>query len=195
MLGSITPLGERSRGRRWGVTFGALVLGSTAGGAAIGAALGWTGDLLLGSTVEESTRVAIVAVAIAVALVLDWGLFGSVPSYRRQVNEDWIPRYRGWVTGVGFGFQLGLAIATVVTTATVYATLVAAFLSGSLWAGAVVAGTFGLVRGLTVASVARVRRPEQVVQVGARLDRLDRPARLAAIGLGACVLLGAVVML
>ena len=191
MLGSITPLGERSRGRRWGVTVTALVLGSAAGGMLIGGALGWLGQAVAGD-LSPATRVQILAGAIALALIVDSGVLGSVPSYRRQVNEDWIPRYRGWVTGVGFGFQLGLAVATVVTTAAVYATLVATFLAGSLEAGAIIGAAFGLVRGLTVVSVARVRRPEQVVAVDATLGRLERPARIAALGLGACLLVTAI---
>ena len=36
---------------------------------------------------------------------------------RRQVNEDWMARYRGWAYGAGFGLQLGLGVVTIVTTA------------------------------------------------------------------------------
>jgi len=46
MLGSITPLGERGRGSRWGVTVSAYLMGSAVGGAALGAMLGWIGSPL-----------------------------------------------------------------------------------------------------------------------------------------------------
>ena len=46
MLGSITPLGERGRGSRWGVTVAAYLVGSAAGGAALGASLGTLGEPL-----------------------------------------------------------------------------------------------------------------------------------------------------
>ena len=46
MMGSITPLGERGRGRRWGPTVGAYLVGSALGGAAAGAAAGFVGGLL-----------------------------------------------------------------------------------------------------------------------------------------------------
>ena len=50
MLASITPLGERGRDSRWGVTVTAFVLGATAAGAALGAVMGLAGSLLGGGT-------------------------------------------------------------------------------------------------------------------------------------------------
>ena len=41
----------------------------------------------------------------------------TVPGPRRQVDERWLDRYRGWVYGVGYGSQLGLGIVTVVIVA------------------------------------------------------------------------------
>jgi len=46
MLASIHPLGERARRSRWGVTVTAYLLGSVAGGAGAGAALGAVGAIL-----------------------------------------------------------------------------------------------------------------------------------------------------
>ena len=34
-----------------------------------------------------------------------------LPSWRRQVNEDWLVGYRPWVVGGGFGLQLGAGVA------------------------------------------------------------------------------------
>src|SRR4249919_1505358 len=72
----------------------------------------------------------------------------AIPSWHRQVNEDWLTQYRGWVYGLGFGVQLGLGVVTIVTTAAVYLTWVAAFVSGSAAIGAAVGAAFGLARAL-----------------------------------------------
>jgi hypothetical protein len=106
-----------------------------------------------------------------------------MPTVRRQVDERWLQRYRGWVYGLGFGVQLGLGVVTIVVTSAVYATFAAAFLSGSTLRGAVIGGLFGLVRAATSFSVARVRRPEQLVRVDARLRRFDGSSRRATVAL------------
>src|SRR5689334_9059412 len=126
MLTSISPLGERARGHRWGITVTAYVVASVLGGLTTGAILG-----LAGSWLEVSELVA--AAVCAVAAVAD--LLRRVPSLHRQVDEDWLTRYRGWVYGVGFGYQLGLGFVTVVTSAATYAMLALCLLSGSITTG------------------------------------------------------------
>ncbi|HEX2047045.1 MAG TPA: sulfite exporter TauE/SafE family protein [Acidimicrobiales bacterium] len=160
MLASIHPLGERARDRKWSVTVSAYVLGSTLAATLLGAALGGLGALLpLTPTV---TAVAVVALC-ALALAFDLRLGGlRLPTVHRQVDKDWLDRYRGWVVGLGFGFQLGLGVVTIVTTAAVYLTLALALLTGSPAGGAVVGATFGLVRALVILAVANVRRPDQL---------------------------------
>ena len=183
MLGSITPLGERARGRRWGVTVTAYVMASAFGGVAIGAALGAFGSVATPG-VGATLRMLAIAVAAAVGIVADAHLGGiHVPSVARQVNADWMSRYREWVYGAGFGLQLGLAVVTVVTTSAVYAMLVAAFLSGGVAGGALVAGTFGALRGATILTASGVRRAEQLARVRAALDRWDVPARTGSIAI------------
>jgi sulfite exporter TauE/SafE len=183
MLGSITPLGERSRNARWATTVVWYAVGSTVAGAGLGWLLGWAGSLgLSGLTVQA--RLAFLAVLIAVGVVLDLRVLGTrLPTIRRQVSEDWLRQYRGWVYGVGFGVQLGLGVVTVVSISAVYVTFAAALLSGSSAAGAVIGGAFGLARASTVLSVGRVGSPGQLVSVDARLRMWDRTARRAAIGL------------
>jgi hypothetical protein len=176
MLGSITPLGERGRGSRWWLTVTAYVAGSLAGGIATGAALGWIGATV--TALAPASRLALLGSLIVVALAFDVGLFGTrVPSVRRQVDERWRTRYRGWVWGLGFGVQLGVGALTIVTTSTVYATWAAAMLSGGAVAGASIGASFGLARALPVFAVARVRRPDQLLRVDAVLGRLAAPAR------------------
>src|SRR5262245_15741258 len=100
MLGSITPLGERGRGSRWGVTVSAYLIGSVIGGAALGAALGWIGSSLHAGA---DARLAVLGTAIAIGVVFDLGIGGlRLPTTRRQVDETWRASYRGWVWGVTF---------------------------------------------------------------------------------------------
>src|SRR6476660_2642583 len=154
MRGSITPLGERSRGRRWGITVTAFALAATAAGAAAGALLGAAGGL---AGISAATRMVLLGVAVAVAVAVDLVPGLRAPGPRRQVNEAWLYRYRGWVCGAGFGLQLGLGVTTIVSTAAVYATGAAAFLAGSVPAGALVGGAFGAARAATLLASGRVR--------------------------------------
>ena len=171
MLASIHPLGERSRRQRWSVTFGAFVAGSAAGGALVGSAAGVLGDVAGARVGASGGAVAWVAVGACVAaLVAD--AFGSrLPaafSVRRQVNEDWLGRYRGWVYGVSFGFQLGAGVLTTVVSASVYLALALAFLSGSVVAGALVGLTFGLARAAVLLSVRGASSPQSLRAVHRR---------------------------
>ena len=160
MLASIHPLGERARDRRWSVTVSAYLVGSTLGATLLGAALGGLGAVL---PLTPTLTAALVVGLCALALAFDLHLGGlTLPTIRRQVDKDWLDRYRGWVVGVGFGFQLGLGVVTIVTTAAVYLTLALAVLTGSPTAGAAVGATFGLVRALVILAVAGVRRPDQL---------------------------------
>lgn len=185
MLASITPLGERSRQSRWGVTVTAFLLGATVAGAAAGAALGWLGGL---AGLSSNTRLAVLLVALAGATLLDL-LPRPIPGPRRQVDERWLDEYRGWVYGIGYGSQLGLAVSTVVSSAATYVALVAALLSASPGAGAVVLGCFGAVRGLTPLAAAGVRSHRQLLDFHRTLARWRGRARWGAVAAQAGALL------
>jgi hypothetical protein len=191
MLTSISPLGERARASRWWLTTTAYVLSSTLGGTAAGVVAA-----LLGSLVPEAVRsspatLVLVAVVLLVGLALDLGAGGArLPSWRRQVDEAWLGRYRGWVVGTGFGAQLGVGVVTIVTSSTTYAVLLLCALSGSVTVGAVVGGLFGLVRALPLVLMARVDTRERLWAVLRRVEHAapiaDRVARLAlAVGAAA----------
>ncbi|MEZ5142868.1 MAG: sulfite exporter TauE/SafE family protein [Acidimicrobiales bacterium] len=157
MLASITPLGERGRDNRWGVTAAWYVAGSVLGGATSGAAFGAVGALVrigleavgVSSTARTVGALLVLAVLCAVGLAFDLHLLGlELPTNHRQVNERWLDTYRSWVYGGGFGFQLGLGLVTIVTVSATYLTFAAAFLSGSVLGGLVIGVTFGLARAL-----------------------------------------------
>ena len=168
MLASITPLGERARGSRWGLTAGFFLAGSTLAGAAAGAVTGELGHLVLQSGAASDGRVALLAAGLAAGLGLD--LARRLPTMRRQVNEDWLREYRGWVYGVAFGGQLGVGVSTIVTTSLVYVTLLAAFLAGGAGTGAAIVGLFGAARGATLLAGARVRRPDDLARLHRTID-------------------------
>jgi hypothetical protein len=169
MLASITPLGERGRNRRWGLTATAFLIGSAVAGALVGSLLGAVGALLIPGSLGVPPRLAALALAIIGALALD--VAGAVPGPARQVDERWLEEYRSWVYGAGYGAQLGAGVLTVVTSAATYAMLLAALLAGGAGRGAVVVGVYGAIRGLTPLAAAHVRSPRQLVALHRGLAR------------------------
>src|SRR5436305_8031159 len=147
MLASITPLGERGRRRRWGVTVTAHIAGAGAGGGVAGLAAGALGWVLLRHAPADD-RIALLTALLTIGLVLD--ATRRVPGPRRQVDESWLDRYRGWVYGVGFGFQLGAGVVTIVSASAVYVVLGAAFASASPALGAATGAPAGAVRVATL---------------------------------------------
>jgi hypothetical protein len=182
MLASITPLGERGRQSHWAVTVTAFALGAGAAGVVAGALLGTLGTLLPGRA-DGGARTVVIALALIAALALDLS-DTAVPGPRRQVDERWLDRYRGWVYGVGFGSQLGLGVVTVITSAATYVVLLCAVASGDPVAGAAIVGLYGALRGLTPLLAAGVRTPQHLIALHARL----RGAEPATVRAGAAVL-------
>ena len=212
MLSSITPLGERGRGRRWGATVAAFTLGSVAGGAALGGLFALAG-LLLATVARPPAPVVlgVAALAAAAGFVTDLRTVGpggrgrfARPTVRRQVNEDWLDTYRGWVVGVGFGAQLGAGLATIVTSAAVHLVFVLALLAGSVqtpaapWAGLALGALFGLARALPLLAAGTATGPAGLAALHRRLERLAPTAHrltiallaLAALALGAAAVAG-----
>src|SRR5436853_430125 len=186
MLASIHPLGERSRRQRWGVTAAAYVAATVAAAALLGGALGLVGGGLP-ATPAPAAVVAVVALAL-LGVVLD--VRAAVPTIHRQVDEEWLSRYRGWVYGASYGFQLGLGVVTVVSSFTVYLAFALALLSGSPASGLAVGTAFGLVRGLTIFAAAGVQSPDQLRRLHRRVAAWDPVTRRLAVGVPAAVALG-----
>jgi hypothetical protein len=176
MLSSINPLGERARGQGFWLTVGWYLLGSVLGGLALGVIAGWLGSLLPGG--DWRLVAAILVLVTGAALDLSGR---APPSIHRQVDEDWLTRYRGWVYGVGFGLQLGLGVVTIVTTASVYSTALVALLSGSVGFGAVVGIVFGLARAIVILFVAHAEDPGALRAVMRRLQGRLTMARYGVI--------------
>jgi hypothetical protein len=193
MLASITPLGERSRGFSWSVTATAFALGSVGAGVATGAAIGAIGSLIPGG---DGWRSAALAAVLGATVLLDGTpLRRHLPTHRRQVNEDWLGRYRGWVYGLGFGAQLGVGVATVVNSAAIYAAPLAEFVSGRVWIGAVIGGAFGVVRALSLWPAGAANQLDGLMALHRTFSRAEARVRIAVVGLELLAVVGAVAWL
>ena len=192
MLTSITPLGERGRGNRWVTTSAWLIFGHVVGGFALGLLLAGVGALFAFAGVElgQATSIAVVSVVVLASALFDLG-GGRMPG-RRQVDERWLTKYRGWVYGLGFGGQLGFGFVTVVNTAVFVAVCVAGVLlpaTNALLLGVV----YGSTRGLVASSNGRVRSTAALRRMHRRLDLFERPIRWGAAVAVAALALGSVV--
>jgi hypothetical protein len=190
MLTSITPLGERGRANRWSVTIAAYIVGSLAAGAALGAALG-----ALGGWVAPVGRAALGLLAVAAFGACALDLAGRRPwCWHRQVDENWLHAFRGWVYGAGYGLQLGAGVLTIVTTGTVYLVWWACWLTGSAPAAALLGGAFGLSRAIPLVAVRGVRSPGALRDLSRKVAVALGPARVitatgsAGVGVAAAVL-------
>ena len=197
MLSSISPLGERARSSRWWVTTAAYLLGSAAGGLALGALASLLGALVPDGVLSSPWTLGTVAVLLLVGLGFDSqrGRL-ALPSWQRQVDEQWLTRYRGWVYGVGFGAQLGFGLVTIITSATTYAVVLLAALGGDLRVGLAIGVTFGVVRALPSLLMAGVSDRAALHTVFGRVERWAISARIVArvaLGVAATALLAVAV--
>ncbi|MBO0769407.1 MAG: hypothetical protein J2O48_12050 [Solirubrobacterales bacterium] len=170
MLASLTPYAEAGRGNRWRVTASAFSVGAVCAGALGGLFWGSLGSLAPGG----SWRLVTALVVLAVALSIDaTPLRTRLPLTKRQVNEDWMSTFRGWVYGVGFGAQLGLGFITLVACAAIYATFAVAFLSGSPLIGVCIGAVFGATKAASLLPAGMARTREALVALHQGLIRVE----------------------
>jgi hypothetical protein len=184
MLSSITPFGERSRRHRYSVTAAWFVFGATLGGACLGAAAAGLAALvsLWRPAAHPAWLAGMVALVAAGAAAVDSGVFGEViPIWRRQVNDAWLSHYRSWVYGAGFGWQLGVGVATYIMTAAVFAVPVLAVATGNPGIAVAICTLYGLVRGLAVLLTRGAESPAQLRALHRRFADLGPAVRLGVI--------------
>lgn len=180
MLSSIHPLGERGRRNHFSTTATAFMLGSAVGGAFTGLLLGSIGAVVNLVPIVAGERRRLVAVAVVSVIAVFFDLSGrALPSVRRQVNEDWMGAFRGWVYGAGFGFQLGAGITTYITSAAVLLWLFTMVAVGSIPAAVLIGVTFGAVRGSSILFARSITTPDRLVDFHRRLHASVPRIRLA----------------
>ena len=189
MLSTITPLGEAGRRHRYGSTAAWFIAGAVLGGATLGAGAALLALAVGALGLSPEGALAIAAALTAVTLASDLSVGGfRLPSHTRQVDESWLDEFRSWVYGGGFGWQIGVGLATYVTTAAVYLMIALAVLTGEpVVAFAIVTG-FGLVRGLAVLLGRRLTSPERLMALHRRLEELLPSAQRAIVLVQAAVL-------
>lgn len=175
MLSSITPLGQRGRGHSWLRTVVAFWLGAIGAAAVVFSIAGMIGEAAgLGAANPWFALGVVVA-----ALLLD--LSGvKAPGPHRQVDEDWLSRYRDWVVGLGYGAQLGLGFATIVPTFGYWALLLVSA-SIELPGAALVGAGFGLGRSLLLLTTRRVISPSALSESMRVFVGAERRARLVGL--------------
>jgi hypothetical protein len=183
MLSSITPFGERARGHRYYATSAWFVAGAAVGGATLGAGGAALAALVaLGRPSPDAVAGAGAALALMAAAV-DAGCFGEVlPVIRRQVDDAWLAKYRPWLYGAGFGWQIGVGFATYVMTAAVPLVVALGALTGSVPAAVVLGALFGTARGLTVFLTAPARTPARLRALHAWVDAAGPAVRWGVVG-------------
>ncbi|MET0275263.1 MAG: hypothetical protein ABW211_00290 [Acidimicrobiia bacterium] len=182
MLSQITPVGEASRGNRYSRTAIWYLLGSVVGGLTLGAAMALMALIVHALHASATVALAIAAGAALLGAVVDSGVLGFAPPFfLRQVNEDWLGKYRAWLYGSGFGWQVGAGVATYIMTAAVFVTIAFGALGASPIGALALGGLFGFARGSTVFLTARARSTPELFAIHRRFDALGEPVRRAVI--------------
>lgn len=184
---------------------GTLVRGSTrirvAGSAAhisAAAAVAGTSGLLLaavGMSVPLVVSIALLAVLAAAYLGAELGLWPMpIPQSGHQVPASWRYRFPQPVTAALYGGLLAPGIGTYVPFPSFVIVLGASALSGSLVAGAVIMGSYGVMRAFAAALVANFDRLSPRIDIALGL-RYRWVLKLLVVGAAAAYLGGCVAML
>ena len=193
MLSQLTPVGEASRGYRYRTTATWFVAGAVVGGATLGAVMAALAAAVSALGATSTTLLGIAAGLAVLGAAVDSGVLGFAPPFfKRQVNEYWLGRYRAWVYGSGFGWQIGAGVTTYIMTAAVFVTVALGALTAGPWAALASACASASARGLAVLLTARRRTTAELFALHRRFDALGEPVRRAVIGVQLAVAVVAV---
>ena len=182
MLSQLTPVGEASRGYRYRTTAVWFITGAVVGGAMLGGVIAALAAAVAATGASATALLGTAAGLSVLAAAVDGGVLGfSPPFFKRQVNEYWLGRYRAWVYGSGFGWQIGTGVTTYIMTAAVFLTVALGALTAGPVAALVVGVCFGLVRGLAVLLTARLHSTAEVFALHRLAERVETPVRRAVI--------------
>jgi hypothetical protein len=195
VLGTFTPLGERSRGGSFGRTATLYILASTTAAALLGLLLNLVTAPVL-RLLHASTHTLLIAGVLGLTLLaVDLsGRTARLPHLHRQVSDRWLGRFRPAIYALGFGAQLGLGFTTHMVTAATYAVFAYAALTQQAALAVIVAGVYGLTRGSLVFLGASVDDPYALARLHHRVlgseHRIRRGLRVAeGVAAGTAVLL------
>jgi hypothetical protein len=178
MLSTITPIGEQARGARFATSAAWFVVGGVGGGATLGGVLALVAVAIGALHLTAGTIGIVAGVAAVVAALSDSRITGrQIPIHRRQVNEVWLDRFRPWVYGAGFGWQIGSGVVTYIMTAAVYLIAVLAVMTGNPWTALGVGVLFGTVRGLAVLLGRGITSPARLASFHRRFAELEPMSR------------------
>lgn len=182
MLSTITPIGEQARGARFATSATWFVVGGVAGGATLGGALAIVAVGIGALHLSAGTIGVVAALAALVVAASDSRITGrQIPIHRRQVNEVWLDRFRPWVYGAGFGWQIGSGVVTYIMTSAVYLIAVLAVMTGNPWTALGVGVLFGTVRGLAVLLGRGITTPDRLAAFHRRFAELEPTSRQAIV--------------
>jgi hypothetical protein len=188
MLSTITPMAEAGRGHSFRSTSVWFVIGSVAGGLTLGGLMAAIALSVVALAATTTVALWIAAGASLIAAASDGRVAGfHLPGHDRQVNERWLDQYRSWVYGGGFGWQIGVGLATYIMTAGVYLLILMGGLTAGPWIAIALGGLFGLVRGLAVYLAAGLDSGEKLLAFHERFESWREPVRQSMIVVQALV--------
>jgi len=188
MLSTITPITEQGRGRRYAATVPWYLLGAIAGGATLGGVAALAAIPIGAAQLPATTVLGIIGLFGVVSIFSDLGVKGfRLPRHRRQVDRLWLDHYRSWVYGTGFGWQIGVGLATYIVTTAVYLTVLIAILTGSPIQALTIGLVFGGVRGLAIFLGVRATTLERLHGLHRGLTRFEPQSRAVMFAIQAAV--------
>ncbi len=188
MLSTITPVTERGRNRSYWATVPWYLIGALAGGLTLGGVAALIAIPVGMADLAPEVALAIAGLFTVVSVFSDLGVGGfQLPRHGRQVDRFWLDNYRAWVYGTGFGWQIGVGLATYIVTTAVYVTVLIAILSGSPAQAILLGVVFGTVRGLAIFLGSGATSIENLHSLHRRLTDLEPASRLVMFGVQAAV--------
>lgn len=188
MLSTITPITEQARGRRFAATVPWYLLGAIAGGATLGLFAAILAVPIGAVDLSSSAVLGFIGLLGMVSIMSDDGVGGfRLPRHKRQVERLWLDHFRSWVYGTGFGWQIGVGLATYIVTSAVYLTVAIAALTGSPARAMLIGVIFGTVRGLAIFLGVGATTLEALHALHRRIHQLEPASRLVMFAVQAAV--------
>jgi hypothetical protein len=159
-----------------------FIVGTVLGGMTLGGLAAFGAMLVAALDLSVMAIATAVVVAALVTLASDLGAGGfRLPANPRQVDRAWLDRYRSWVYGMGFGWQLGVGVSTFVMSATVYLMVVLAAMTGRPLLALGIVTLFGFIRGLAILPAAGVRTTADLGRLHRGIERFRSGSRVVAV--------------